>query len=230
MNQPVALVVAAHPDDEVLGCGGTLAKLHSTGWRTHVLILGEGLTSRTYHSGEDTRGAELDLLHEATKAAHELLDVGTTQVGNLPDNRMDSVPLLDVVKLVESAVRRIEPSRVYTHHIGDVNVDHRVTHEAVQAATRPQPSCSVKELYFFEVPSSTEWRASGGSGQFAPGLFTDISDHLEAKQAALDCYASEMRAWPHPRSRRAVAALANWRGATVGLDAAEAFEVGRIIS
>lgn len=229
-NAKVALAVAAHPDDEVLGCGGTLAKLRSAGWQTHVLLLGEGITARDEARTVEARRSELDELNAAVSKAHQILDTTSVTRATLPDNRLDGIELLEVVKLVERAVRKLQPTRIYTHHYGDVNVDHRVVHEAVQAAARPQPGSATKELFFFEVPSSTEWRSSANSLGFAPAAFTDISQHLEAKQLALDCYSAEMRAWPHPRSREGVAALAAWRGATVGVAAAEAFEVGRLIN
>lgn len=225
-----ALVVAAHPDDEVLGCGGTMAKLQRTGWETHVLILAEGVTSRDDSRDGKLRDAELAQLGQSVNAAHEALQTTTVTTADLPDNRMDSLDLLDIVKLVEARIAETGATRIYTHHSGDVNIDHRITHEAVQAAARPQPAESVKELYFFEIPSSTEWRASGGSGSFNPTLFSDISDQLDLKQVALACYESEMREWPHPRSHEAVKALARWRGATVGCEAAEAFVVGRVIA
>ena len=225
-----ALVVAAHPDDEVLGCGGTLAKLRATGWRTHVLVLAEGVTSRDPQRDASARADSLRELRSATHLAHELLGTTSVTQGQFPDNRMDSVDLLDVVKTIEKCIAETRPSRVYTHHSGDVNVDHRIAHEAVQAAVRPQPGACVRELFFYEIPSSTEWRASSGFGAFTPALFTDITDHLPAKQDALACYFDEMRDWPHPRSHEAIAALAAWRGASVGCAAAEAFAVGRIIN
>lgn len=224
-----ALVVAAHPDDEVLGCGGTLARLAAHGWQTHALILAEGATSRDVSRDASARADELRGLALSAERAHRVLATASLVVGDLPDNRMDTVALLDVVKRVESAVNDIRPTRVFTHHQGDVNVDHRVTHEAVQAACRPLPGSPVRELYFFEVASSTEWRASAGSGAFQPSGFFDVTDYMDAKQAALACYEAEMRDWPHPRSHEAISALAAWRGATVGVAAAEAFEVGRIL-
>lgn len=229
-DSQTALVVAAHPDDEVLGCGGTLAKLQSLGWETHVLILAEGITSRDDIRDSDLREAELMQLRQSVASAHETLQTTTVTTADLPDNRMDSLDLLDVVKLVEARIAETGATRIYTHHSGDVNIDHRITHEAVQAAARPQPGSRVKELYYFEIPSSTEWRASGGSGHFMPTIFIDIAGQLDTKQAALSCYEGEMRDWPHSRSHEAVSALARWRGATVGCDAAEAFVVGRVIA
>jgi LmbE family N-acetylglucosaminyl deacetylase len=185
--------------------------------------------------GESSRGGAGDpaavhlIAHRnaAADAACQLLGCASVEIVGLPDNRMDGQELLDVVKLVERFVARHRPSVLFTHHRGDVNVDHQVTHEAVLAACRPQPGTPVRELLFFETASSTEWRPPGSSPAFAPNWFVDISDTLEIKLAALRAYEAEMRPFPHARSLRAVEALARWRGATVGVDAAEAFVLGR---
>jgi len=140
------------------------------------------------------------------------------------------VELLDVVKIVERELAAARPELVYTHHSGDVNVDHRIAHDAVIAAVRPQPGNRVRGLYFFETPSSTEWRPPTSMRGFEPAHFVDVSRTLDRKLAALRAYDSEMRAWPHPRSYRAVEHLARWRGAIVGVEAAEAFETGRSIA
>jgi LmbE family N-acetylglucosaminyl deacetylase len=134
------------------------------------------------------------------------------------------------VKKVEDAIGRYQPAMLLTHHAGDLNVDHRVVHEAVLTACRPQKGHPVRTLLFFEVPSSTEWMTPGSGTAFAPNYFVDISSTLEAKMAALTAYKAELRPWPHPRSHEAITHLAKWRGATVGADAAEAFILGRAIA
>jgi LmbE family N-acetylglucosaminyl deacetylase len=222
-----ALVVAAHPDDEVLGCGGTVARMSSEGWSVHVLIVAEGATSRDSSRDRDARQGELSELARAANAANAILGAASVVLGDLPDNRMDSIDLLDVVKLVESAVSTHRPSLVFTHHVGDLNVDHRVLHNAVVIACRPLPGSCVEELLFFEVASSTEWTPSTSGPAFAPTVFYDITAHLQAKLAALAAYESEMRPFPHARSLKALEALAIWRGASCGFDAAEAFALGR---
>ena len=225
----IALVIAAHPDDEVLGCGGTIAKLVDAGWEVHTLILAEGSTSRDPARDRAGRSAELgELAASAHRAAHIL---GTTSIRleTFADNRMDGVDLLDVVKCIETEVARIRPSRVFTHHVGDVNVDHTVIHHAVAAACRPVPGSCVREILYFEVASSTEWRPASSIPAFAPALFVDITSTLARKILALQAYADEMRPFPHARSVRAVECLARWRGATIGCEAAEAFEIGRRI-
>lgn len=224
-----ALVVAAHPDDEVLGCGGTIARLAHEGWAVHVFIVAEGATSRDLTRNRDARKSELSHLEQAARAANAILGASTVTLGDFPDNRMDSLELLDVVKAVESEVVKNQPSLVFTHHSGDVNVDHRILHDAVVAACRPLPGAPVTELLFFEVASSTEWRPASSGPSFQPNVYYDISSHLQTKVRALEAYASEMREFPHARSIKAVEALATWRGATCGHIAAEAFSLGRAI-
>jgi N-acetylglucosamine malate deacetylase 1 len=223
-NGRAVLVVAAHPDDEVLGCGGTLARMAERGDAVHVLLIADGETSRP-NAG---RG-RLAKRRRAAEAAAEVLGVSSVQLLNRPDNRLDSVDLLDVVRHVESVVARHRPSVVLTHHAGDVNIDHRIVHDAVIAACRPQPGHSVRTLLFFEVPSSTEWRPPASAPAFTPNWFVEISATLRSKLRALEAYSEELRAFPHPRSRRAVEALARWRGASVGVEAAEAFILGRYL-
>ena len=165
----------------------------------------------------------------AAHAASAVLGVASVSLGDLPDNRMDSVDLLDVVKLVEEAVALRQPDLVLTHHHGDVNVDHAILHDAVVTACRPIPGFMVRELLFFEVASSTEWRPPSSARPFEPSIFYDVSEHLGTKMLALEAYASEMRDFPHARSYRALEALARWRGASCGCEAAEAFAPGRLI-
>lgn len=230
MTKMSVLVVAAHPDDEVLGCGGTLARLADEGHDVHILILAEGVTSRAPSRDRETKVSELSELKRCAETAKTILGGVSVKVCDFPDNRMDSVDLLDVVKLVEGEITRHRPQLLFTHHGGDVNIDHRVVHDAVVAACRPQPGHPVRQLLFFEVASSTEWRPPGFVEGFSPTCFYDIGRHLARKLDALRAYPTEVRAFPHPRSVEAVEHLARWRGATVGCHAAEAFMVGRIIA
>lgn len=225
MESPyVVLVVAAHPDDDVLGCGGTMAKLSAAGHAVHVLTMADGVSARA--SGPAAAAPELlEARNAAASKAAAILGCASMETRPLRDNRLDGVDLLDVVKLIEDHIDRLQPSVVFTHHSGDLNVDHQVVHEAVLVACRPVPGQTVKNLYFFEVPSATEWRVSGTP--FQPNHFVDISATLAKKCEALGAYEDEMRPFPHARSIKAVEALATWRGATVGVNAAEAFMVGR---
>ncbi len=228
MSQSI-LVVAAHPDDEVLGCGATIAKHAAQGDNVHILILGEGATSRAGARSRTAFKQVLSKLKTSAERAADLLGAQSVTLLDLPDNRFDSVDLLDVVKRVEAMVEKHRPSMVYTHHSGDVNIDHRVTHEAVVAACRPIPGHPVDTLLFFEVASSTEWQTPDFKRPFTPDWFVDVSETAEKKIAALKAYASEMRPWPHSRSYEAILHQMGWRGATVGAKAAEAFVLGRCV-
>jgi LmbE family N-acetylglucosaminyl deacetylase len=219
------LILAAHPDDEVLGCGGTIAKLADNGAVIHVAFLADGISSRKGNAKEQSD--ELVSRRVAAKYACDILGVKSVSFGDMPDNRMDTVALLEITKAVEELIAEHRPDKVFTHHAGDVNIDHRRTHEAVVTACRPQPGHPVKTLLSFEVASSTEWQLSGSAPMFVPNWFVDISNTLDRKLAALDAYATELRDWPHPRSRQGIEHLARWRGATIGVDAAEAFVLGR---
>jgi len=228
MTRPV-VVVAAHADDEVLGCGGTIARLAREGRSVHVLLLADGESSRSRERGEPIDPGRVVQRAAAANAACRTLGCASVEVLDLPDNRLDQLDLLDVVRRIEDFLKRHHPSTVFTHHSGDVNIDHRVTHEAVIAACRPQPGSPVEELIFFEVPSSTEWRPPTSGEPFNPNLFVDISETLDIKFEALRFYGDELREFPHSRSLVAIQSLAQWRGATAGLEAAEAFVIGRKI-
>lgn len=218
------LVLAAHSDDEAIGCGGTIAAYTSKGHDVTVVFLTNGVGARNI-DGEDHQVLRRVA---ASRAACEVMGVSRIEQLDFPDNRLDSVPLLDVVQAIEPIIAEVKPSIILTHFADDLNVDHRVCHQAVLTACRPQPGHAVKTILGFEVASSTEWAFS--SPAFDPNYFVDISDTLESKLRALDAYHEEMRATPHTRSRRSIEALARWRGATVGCHAAEAFTVVRIIA
>lgn len=226
MTKTIA-VIAAHPDDEVLGCGGTLARL-AINHNIVILFISEGETARDrFYS--DVNIDRLAARNAASEKACKILGCSSVTALNFPDNRLDSFDRLDIIKHIEEFIAQHSPSMVFTHHAGDVNIDHRIVHDAVIAACRPQPGCPVKELLFFEVPSSTEWRPSCSDQMFAPDVFYDITGTLPTKLDALQAYEKELRPFPHPRSLKAVEALATWRGATVGVEAAEAFMIGRIV-
>ncbi|MAV65266.1 MAG: GlcNAc-PI de-N-acetylase [Candidatus Marinimicrobia bacterium] len=217
------LIIAAHPDDEILGCGGSIAKWTHEGNDVHILIMAEGATSRDFQRDRNVKQTEISDLKSSAKAASKILGVKSIDFADYPDNRMDSIDLLDVVKSVENKIDLIEPDVVITHHIGDLNIDHQIIHRAVTTACRPQPNQFVKFLLSFEVASSTEWQSPSANLNFNPNWFEDISSTLNLKLNALEVYSSEMRDWPHSRSLKAVDHLAKWRGATVGIEAAEAF-------
>lgn len=195
------LIVAAHPDDEILGCGGVMARMAAQGSEVKVLILGEGITSRQDVRCQARAHDELDHLKKCALNANKMLGVGDVVFQNMPDNRFDEIALLDVVKIIEKVKDDFNPDTVFMHYYEDLNVDHRIAAEAVMIATRPMPGESVREVYSFEVLSSTEWRYPTS---FSPDTFFDISGFMECKEKALMCYATEMRDFPHPRSIESV--------------------------
>lgn len=216
------LVLASHPDDEVLGCGGTIARLAAEGHRVTIAILGQGAASR--HASDSAEGsAAVRALKEKSHEAASILGATEALHFGLPDNRFDSRDLLDVVKIVEELGRTAQPDEVYTQHGGDLNVDHAVTFRAAMTAFRPLPGNRVRALYAYEVASSTEWAFGQFAPAFVPDTFVDISDFLEAKLKALAVYQEEVRAFPHPRSIDGIRAQAEERGSRVGMAAAESF-------
>ena len=162
------LVVAAHPDDEVLGCGGTIARHIHNGDKVQVVFLADGFGSRKNGSNRDASANE----------ASKLLGCETPIYLNFPDNQLDSVTLLNIVKELEEIIGNFLPSIIYTHHYGDLNIDHQVTHRAVMTACRPQPNFCVKEIYTFEILSATHWQSVSMGGLFSPNYFVDVSDFI----------------------------------------------------
>ena len=215
------LVVAAHPDDEALGCGGTMARHVAAGDIVHVLFLADGVGARH----DEAPVAEFEERDRAAAAAMADLGAQPAHKLDLPDNRLDTVALLDVVRGVEDIVNEVRPRIIYTHHAGDLNIDHRIAHQAVMTACRPLPGSTFEAVYAFEVPSSTEWAGPSYDGAFRPTHFVEITAQLDAKRKALGHYAAEMRPSPHPRSLETVESLARLRGSTIGVPAAEAFMV-----
>lgn len=220
-------VIAAHPDDEILGCGGTIAWHAERGDTVRILILGEGAKARVKSKAARGAGVEIRALQKAARGAAQILGAKSVDFLGLPDNRMDTVALLDISQSIEKFFAKVAPTIVYTHHFGDLNIDHQITHRATVTACRPFPGQSIRALYTFETVSSTEWASGSSASMFVPARFVDVSAHLEQKMRALGCYRAEMRPFPHARSLENVEALARTRGATVGVTAAEAFGVIR---
>jgi LmbE family N-acetylglucosaminyl deacetylase len=205
-----------------------MARFARQGREVHAAILGEGITSR-YPERTAAPREELEELMATAKRANEIVGVTELTLHELPDNRFDTVPLLDVVKLVEGLVERIEPQLVFTHSAGDLNVDHGVVHRAVMTATRGLQGQPVEEVLTFEVPSSTDWAFGQFEPAFSPDVFIDVSATLDLKIAAMEAYESEARPFPHPRAPEALTAWARARGSSAGLPAAEAFALVRRI-
>lgn len=222
------LVIAAHPDDEVLGCGGTIARLAAEGYQVFILILAEGLTSRAgFQRNKDQH--LLELHHERAQKAGRLLSAQRVKLGGFPDQKMDAVPLLDITQAIEREIAEVQPHTIFTHHGGDLNLDHVIAFRATMTATRPVLGGIVKKLLAYEVPSSTEWAFQQFSPVFHPNVFVDISQTLEVKIQAMQLYESEARPFPHPRSPEVLRATAQHWGSVVGLPAAEAFQCVREI-
>ena len=215
------LVFAAHPDDEILGLGGTIRRLANEGKEIHAVVLAEGLTSRK-DNRVDTDKSEVLKLQENAKKAAKIVGYTSIDFCELPDNRMDSIDLLDIIKIVARFVDKYEPDTIFTHHHGDLNIDHRRTCEAVLTACRPLNGNKVKRIYGFETPSSTEWNYSY-ENPFTPNVFFDVTDTLEVKVRGMSCYQTESSTYPHPRSPEALRALGKYRGSNVGFGMAEAF-------
>jgi LmbE family N-acetylglucosaminyl deacetylase len=217
------LVIAAHPDDEVLGAGASIARWLDEGHSVQIAILGEGATSRAA-SRESADTGEVATLRRKANAAARRLGAGKPRMLGLADNRFDTLPLLEIVQHVERLIEEFEPELVLTHHGGDLNIDHALSFRAVMTALRPMHSGCVRELRTFEIPSSTEWAFARFDAAFRPNCFVDVARTLGRKLDAMACYDSEARVFPHPRSPQALEALARTRGAQVGFEAAEAFE------
>jgi len=220
------LLIAAHPDDEVLGCGGTIAKLSSNN-DIYTLILGEGITSRNI--SEEEKKKKLKELKKQSAEANKLLGVKRVFFENFPDNKFDTIPLLDIIKSIEKVIQKIKPVEIFTHHYGDLNIDHQLTHRAVLTAVRPDGSPIVKKILSFEVLSSTEWNYQNQNNIFTPNIYIDISETLNKKLEAMKVYTSEIRDYPHPRSLEGIKILAQKRGLEAGLKFAEAFMLIREI-
>jgi LmbE family N-acetylglucosaminyl deacetylase len=220
------LIIAAHPDDEVLGCGGAIAKLSAEGHGVSILILGEGINSR-YARREDAPEALLQAHRARARRAGEILGAREVKLLGLPDQRMDTVPLLDITHAIEAEIARVDPATLFIQHGGDLNMDHVITYRAALTAARPQPGSRVRRVLAYEVASSTEWSFQRFSPVFQASAFCDITPYLERKISALAAYESEVRTFPHPRSPEALRAAAQRWGSVVGVNAAEAFEVVR---
>lgn len=208
------------PDDEILGCGGTIAK-YSKEHEIFIAILGEGASSR-YVSREAAHN-EISKLRDQTRKAGKILGVKRNFFLNFLDNQFDTIPLLDIVKQLENIISEISPEIIYTHHSSDLNIDHRITFQAVLTATRPIEGCSVKEIYSFEILSSTEWSFGGVEGAFQPNIFEDVSNYMDKKLEALKIYKNEIREYPHLRSLKVIKITAQKWGAAVGKKFVEPF-------
>jgi LmbE family N-acetylglucosaminyl deacetylase len=222
------LVIVAHPDDEILGCGGTMSRLSSEGHEVYISILGEGATSR-HKERADADPGEVAALRSSAEKAARIVGAKKVFTHDLPDNRFDTVPLISIAKQVEELISTVKPQQIFTNHGGDLNVDHGCVNRAVLIATRPQAGMIVPEIYAMEIPSSTEWSFQQVEPVFRPNVFFDITSSLERKIEALGEYRQELRPFPHPRSPESVRNIARRWGSVAGCGAAEAFELIRAV-
>lgn len=214
------LVVAAHPDDEVIGCGGTLIRHNNRGDEIFIIFMTNGEGSRKI--------TKIKNRLKSAKKVCKYLGVKEFFFFNFPDNAMDTIPLLKIVKKLETIIKKIKPNIIYTHHYGDLNIDHKIVNQAVLTATRPEPGNTVKNIFSFEINSSTEWNFANRS-IFNPTYFTDITGQIEKKKELLDIYIDEMRQKNHSRSKESIINLSKLRSKIVGLKHVESFEVLRYI-
>jgi LmbE family N-acetylglucosaminyl deacetylase len=221
------LIVAAHPDDEILGCSGTVARiLEEEKSEAATLILGEGVTSRDKRRDEQRRETEILALKQCMIDANKIIGIEKVFSFDFPDNRFDSVPILDIVKAIEEVKAKFNPNIVFTHFANDMNMDHVITNRALLTATRPMIGETVEEIYAFEILSSTEWNFPLS---FLPDYFVDINSTISKKQKAMEMYKSELMNFPHPRSLEGIELNAKYWGMRVGRNECESFKTLRKI-
>lgn len=229
MKNDRILVIAAHPDDDVLGMGGTMAKYRSKGVEVNVAFIAEGTTCRYDSIDHPDANSQLDIRKHSALSALKILDVGSVTFFDLPCGRLDTVPILEINKKIEGLIKKYKPTVVYTHSPKDVNHDHRIVSRSVEMATRPIPNSEISKIIFFEVLSSSEWVLSPND-VFFPNTYEVLSEsQIEKKCLALREYFTEIKSWPFSRSDEGVLTLAKYRGMQVGERLAEAFIVSRSI-
>ena len=231
------LVIAAHPDDEILGMGGTIAKHTSKKDNVTIIYMATGVTARrkntklehksknVYKKIQDEFKEDIEKLRNDARKAASFLHVKNVKFYDFPDNEMDGIELLKVVKVIEKEIKIIKPDRIYTNHYNDLNVDHRVVSNSTLTACRPS-AFSVKEILCFEVLSSTEWNYPNN---FNPNYFVNINGQIEKKINAMKSFTGEIRKFPHPRSSQNIRNVAGRWGSVSGFKEAEAFELIRRI-
>jgi LmbE family N-acetylglucosaminyl deacetylase len=227
MRERIA-VIAAHPDDDVLGCGGTISKYATSGHEVKSLFFTNGVGARFQKSSKEVNESS-DIRLKDMARSHLIMGVENYKSLTFPDNQLDTIPLLDLVREIEEFLVSFKPTIVLTHTIKDLNIDHQRISAAVTTACRPIMKHTPHTILFFEIPSSTNWQLDSAQPAFDPRFYVDISETVETKISALESYTSEIQEFPHPRSEVYLRALAQVRGAACGIKYAEGFEIGRII-
>jgi len=222
MRKRSNLIIAAHPDDEILGCGGIIRKKAKAGVDSYVLILTDGSSKRYSHSQKVT-------LKNNALSANETIGTKKVFFENLPNQGLDTIPLLQIIRVIEHHIDNLNIDTIFTHHGGDLNKDHRIVYEATITAARPLPEQKIKHIYTYNVASSTEWNSFGPKDIFIPNYFMDIENEIEDKIDAMKCYKSECRKYPHPRSPESLRCHAGYWGLMAGMKCAEPFHLIRAI-
>jgi LmbE family N-acetylglucosaminyl deacetylase len=216
------LVVPAHPDDELLGLGGTIARHVSCGDQVTIALIADVQTTRYEDKTVQT-------IKRCALQAASLLGVSDVRFAGLADQKLDTLSILDITQWIEGVLQDTQPQIIYTHHRGDINRDHQIVHEATLTAARPYSAPYVERIFCYETPSATEWAGPGVENHFVPNVYVDIADHLESKLNAMAAYVTELRPFPHPRSLEALRARAVYWGSVIGVAAAEPFMLVREI-
>ncbi len=216
------MVIAAHPDDELLGCGGTIAKLIENGYEAKTILLSQGLLSRGQEHIKNLKRHKENLIK-----ANKELGIEKIEIYDFPDNSFDSVPLLKIIKIVEKEIFEYNPNIIFTHYGDDLNIDHRKTFEAVMTACRPQPKTINPKIYSFFIPSSTDWVDGNSLKTFTPNTYVNIEKYIDKKIEALSFYETEMKEYPHSRSLEALKIISQYWGNRVGLKYAEPLKLIR---
>ncbi len=222
MKNDKILIIAAHPDDEILGCGGTIAKMKNKN-NIQIIFMTNGVGARGAN-----RIKEIKKRKKASIKLFNFLNLPKPTFYNFPDNQMDKVPLLKIIKKIENKIKIFRPKTVITHYSNCLNIDHRITFEAVTTACRPINNLSVKKILSFEVPSSTDWALFKGK-KFEPNYYVDISNHIKDKLEFIKFYKDELRKYPHSRSIQSIKSLASFRGVSCGVKFAEGFYLNRFV-
>lgn len=218
------LVIAAHPDDEVYGMGGTIAKFSKLGHEIYTLIITEGCSSQYKEKKEI-----INIKKEEALRANQFLGVKKVLFGDLPDMMLDTIPHVIINKVIEDAIEEIRPEIVFTHHYGDVNKDHQLVYQSTMVAVRSTSIQCVKKVISYQVPSSTEWSEQILINQFAPNIYVQIAEYIEQKENAIKIYNTELREYPHPRSLQYIEIWDTSIGLKVGIKRAEAFHLVKSI-
>lgn len=218
----VVLVIGTHPDDEVLGCGGSIARHTASGDSVHVIIVTRGVP-------EMFPVETILRTRDEFRIAHKILGTKSAEFLDFPAPGLDSIPNYKIADALRGIVEKHKPDIIYCPHQSDIHADHKATFWATLVATRPVGRFRVPRLLCYETVSETEWASSTGADAFVPTVFVDISSYLKDKVRAMACYETQLKQFPEPRSLQALEALARWRGATVGVEAAEAFSLVREI-